>query len=137
MHAGKKTNRQANVAISIDQSGSVSTDMLEAFFGELQKLSTIATFTVIPFDTEVDEGLVYEWKKGSKHECKRVKYGGTCFNAPTEYVNKNNFDGHIILTDMEAPKPMASRCQRLWMTDTYHAKRPYFSTSEKIIAIEK
>ena len=35
IHAGKKTSRTAKIAISIDQSGSVSDAMLNAFFSEL------------------------------------------------------------------------------------------------------
>jgi len=135
IHAGKKIARTANVAISIDQSGSVSDGMLEAFFAELNKLSDIATFTVIPFDDKVFEEKIYVWKKGEKRRRERVLCGGTNFNAPTEYVNKHNFDGHIVLTDMYAPKPIASKVQRLWMTVEECAKNPYFKTSERVIAI--
>ena len=137
VHPGRKVNRTANIAVSIDQSGSVSDSMLAAFYGELNKLSSIATFTVIPFDTQVAESKVFEWKKGQTHPQKRYMYGGTCFNAPTEYVNNGKFDGHIILTDMEAPKPKASKCQRMWMTTERHAQRPYFQTTERIIAIDE
>jgi len=62
--------------------------------------------------------------------------GGTCFDAPTKYVNEGNFDGHIILTDLMAPKPIASACQRMWMTTKAYAARPYFSTNERIVAID-
>ena len=136
IHAGKKIRRQAKIAISIDQSGSVSDAMLASFFAELNGLANLATFTVIPFDTEVDENLVYEWKKGQKRTWERVKCGGTCFNAPTLYVNKQGFDGHIILTDMEAPKPKPSKCQRIWFTDERGKANPYFTTNERIIAID-
>jgi predicted metal-dependent peptidase len=137
IHPGRKVNRTANIAVSIDQSGSVSDSMLAAFYGELNKLADIATFTVIPFDTHVPEDKVFEWKKGQTHPQKRYMYGGTCFNAPTEYVNKGKFDGHILLTDMEAPKPKASKCQRMWMTTTRCAQRPYFQTNERVIAIDE
>jgi len=137
IHPGKKVKRQAKIAIAIDQSGSVSDDMLENFFGELNKLSKLAAFTVIPFDTSVNEKLVYEWKKGKSHSAERVMCGGTCFDAPTEYVNKRgDFDGVIILTDMEAPAPKACRAQRMWMTDERGAARPYFQTRERVIAID-
>jgi len=136
IHAGKKVNRTARIAVSIDQSGSVSEDMLEAFFGELNKLAKLATFTVVPFDTRVEEALVYEWKKGANHKTERVMCGGTNFDAPTEYVNKHGFDGHIVLTDLMAPKPKASKCQRMWMTTKYYASRPYFQTNERIVAID-
>jgi predicted metal-dependent peptidase len=136
IHPGRKVTRQARIAVSIDQSGSVDDGMLAAFFSELNKLAEIASFTVIPFDTVVNEDLIYEWKKGENRKRERVMYGGTDFNPPTEYVNKHGFDGHIVLTDLCAPKPKASKCQRMWMTTKEYASRPYFTTSERIIAID-
>jgi len=136
IHPGKKVNRQAKIAISIDQSGSVDDSMLAMFFTELNKLASLAEFTVVPFDTRVDESLVYVWKKGENRARERVMCGGTCFDAPTEFVNKGDFDGHIVLTDLMAPKPKKSRCQRMWMTTAYYAKRPYFETSERIVVVD-
>jgi len=135
VHPGRKVNRTARVAISIDQSGSVNDQMLTAFFAELSNLAKYAEFTVVPFDTAVAEEAVYVWKRGERKKAQRVRYGGTSFDAPTKWVNERNFDGHIILTDMMAPKPVASKCQRMWVTTAYYAKRPYFKTNEKIIAI--
>ncbi len=137
VHPGRKASRQAKIAISIDQSGSVDDSMMEAFFGELNKLAEIATFTVVPFDHRVFEEHVYEWRKGEKRKTERVLCGGTNFDAPTDYVNDRGFDGHIILTDLYAPKPKASRCQRMWMTTPYYAERPYFTTNERVIAISE
>ena len=136
VHPGKRVRRHAKIAISIDQSGSVDDAMLAAFFSELNKLAEIAEFTVIPFDTEVAKDKVYTWKKGQTKKTERVMCGGTCFDAPTKYVNEGNFDGHIILTDLMAPKPIPSACQRMWMTTAAYAARPYFSTNERIIAID-
>ena len=136
IHPGKKVQRQAKIAIAIDQSGSVSDEMLASFFGELNGLAKLAEFTVVPFDTEVATDKVYVWKKGQNKAAERVSCGGTCFNAPTEYVNGQNFDGVIILTDMEAPKPKACKAQRMWMTDERGASHPYFKTNERVIAID-
>jgi len=136
VHPGKRVRRHAKIAISIDQSGSVDDGMLTAFFSELNKLAEIAEFTVIPFDTRVAEDKVYIWKKGQTRKTERVLTGGTCFDAPTKYVNDREFDGHIVLTDLMAPKPVASKCQRMWMTTKNYAARPYFSTNERIIAID-
>jgi predicted metal-dependent peptidase len=136
IHPGKRVRRQAKIAISIDQSGSVDDQLLSTFFSELNKLAEIAEFTVIPFDTEVAETKVYAWKKGQSKKTERVLTGGTCFNAPTKYVNARDFDGHIVLTDLCAPKPVASKCQRMWMTTKAHAARRYFSTNERVIAID-
>ena len=136
VHPGKRVRRHAKIAVSIDQSGSVDDGMLTAFFSELNKLAEIAEFTVIPFDTEVAEDKVYTWKKGQTKKTERVLTGGTCFNAPTKYVNDREFDGHIVLTDMMAPKPVPSKCQRMWMTTQAYANRPYFQTNERVIAID-
>lgn len=135
IHPGRKINRQAKIAISIDQSGSVSDEMLAAFFTELNKLASLAEFTVIPFDSNVAEDKIYVWKKNETRPWVRVRYGGTDFNPPTNYVNERDFDGHIILTDLMAPKPIPSKAQRMWMTTASYAARPYFQTNERIIAI--
>jgi predicted metal-dependent peptidase len=136
IHPGRKANRVAKVAVSIDQSGSVDDNMLAKFFAELNKLAEIAEFVVIPFDTRVDESLVYTWKKGQRKQHERVMQGGTCFDAPTEYVNGKAFDGHIILTDMMAPKPRPSKCQRMWMTTETYARRSFFETKERVVVID-
>mgnify|MGYP003113706532 CR=1 FL=1 len=136
-HPGKKASRTAKIAIAIDQSGSVSDAMLAAFFSELNSLAKLAEFTVIPFDTRVDPDLNYVWKKGMRRKRERVMHGGTCFNAPTKFVNEaGGFDGLIICTDMEAPKPVRCSVQRLWITDEYHGQRPYFNPKpERMIVV--
>ena len=136
-HPGKKASRQAKIAIAIDQSGSVSDQMLAAFFAELNTLAKLAEFTVIPFDTRVDPDLNWVWKKGQTRKRERTMCGGTCFDAPTKFVNETGgFDGLIICTDMEAPKPVRCKVQRLWITDEYHGKRPYFNPKpERMIVV--
>ena len=136
VHPGRKANRIARVAVSVDQSGSVDDNMLAMFFAELNKLAQIAEFVVVPFDTRVDESKVFTWKKGQTKLPERVLQGGTCFDAPTEYVNSKGFDGHIVLTDMCAPKPRPSKCQRMWMTTKEYADRNYFSTKERVVAVD-
>ena len=75
-----------------------------------------------------DDSKVFEWKKGQSRPPERVMCGGTDFNAPTKWVNeKGGFDGLIICTDMEAPKPVSCKVQRMWITDEYNAQRPYFN----------
>jgi predicted metal-dependent peptidase len=137
MHPGKKASRTAKIAIAIDQSGSVSEEMLSAFFAELNGLAKIAEFTVIPFDTRVDPEKNWVWKKGQNRKRERTMYGGTCFDAPTKFVNETGgFDGLIVCTDMEAPKPVRCNVQRLWITDEYHGNRPYFDPKpERMIVI--
>ena len=136
VHPGKKVQRQAKIAIAIDQSGSVDNQMLTKFFNELNNLSKLAEFTVIPFDHDVKPELVYVWKKGTHKKKERVLTGGTCFNAPTDYVNEHGFDGMIVLTDLYAPKPKRCKAQRMWMTTAECAKQPYFTTNERIIVVD-
>ena len=136
IHPGKKIKRTAKFAVSIDQSGSVDDEMLAKFFSALDKLAKLASFTVVPFDTEVCEEHVFEWKKGKRYKAERVRYGGTCFDAPTKWVNERNFDGHIVLTDMMAPKPVTSKCKRLWVTTAQYADRPYFETKELVLVVD-
>ncbi len=50
-------------------------------------------------------------------------------------MNKGDFDGHIVLTDMYAPKPIPSKCQRMWITDENGKANPYFQTNEIVVAI--
>ncbi len=135
IHPGKKVQRQAKIAVAVDQSGSVDNQMLAAFFSELNSLAKLAEFTVIPFDDAVFEDKIYVWKKGETRKRERVLTGGTNFDAPTDYVNNNNFDGVIILTDMYAPKPKRCKVQRMWMTTEQCMRHPYFTTKERVIAI--
>jgi len=103
------------------------------FFGVLEGFSDHISFTVIPFDTNVNEVGVFEWKKGKRIKPSRVCTGGTNFNAPTKWVNNRSFDGHIIFTDMEAEKPASSKCKRIWVVPK--KKRLVFRTKEKIIEL--
>jgi len=148
MHPGRKVNRQAQLVVAIDQSGSVSGTMLQMFFAELEKLATFAEFTVIPFDTKVDDSKAFTWQKGQKRKWERVMCGGTDFEPVREWVDNprarskewrgKSFDGVLILTDMEAPKPKSQRsCQRAWVTTEQCATRPYFQPEkrDRIVAV--
>jgi predicted metal-dependent peptidase len=135
-HPGKKATRTAKIAVAIDQSGSVSEAMLTAFFAELNTLAKIAEFTVVPFDTRVDPEKNWVWKKGQSRKTERTMYGGTCFDAPTKFVNETGgFDGLIICTDMEAPKPVRCSVQRMWITDERNGNRPYFNPKPERMVI--
>ncbi len=117
--AGRKTYT-ANIAVYIDQSGSVSNGELELLFGCLRDLAKRTEFTTFHFDTEVDKDSETVWRGGRTPEAHRTRCGGTCFDAPTTHVNKNKakFDGAIILTDGYAPQPKASRVRRAWIITT-------------------
>jgi predicted metal-dependent peptidase len=138
IHPGKKSSRVANIAISVDQSGSVTDEQLSQIASELNKLAEIVDFTVIPFDHEVVEEKVFQWARGRKMKLERVAYGGTNFDAPTDFVNERVFDGHIVLTDLMASPPKRSKCKRIWINiDSYYRDKKTFgpSNNEKVIHI--
>jgi len=139
IHPGRKTNYSADIAIAVDQSGSVDDEMLAQFFGELNNLSKLVNFDIVPFDTEVGVEHITTWKKGQKYsKAQRVMCGGTDFDAPTKFVNGNKkYDGLIVLTDMQAPAPVPCRVRRLWITTEENKQNPYFATNEMVVAIPR
>lgn len=136
IHPGRAWERRAKIMIAVDQSGSVSDQMLEKIFSWMGALSKFCEFIVVPFDDAVFEDKVYTWQKNEKKKRERVLCGGTNFNAPTDYANKNNIDALIIFTDLCAPKPKKCKVPRLWLTDKNSAAHPYFTTSERILVID-
>jgi predicted metal-dependent peptidase len=118
VHPGRKIKRTSNLAIYIDQSGSVSDSGIAAFFDALNMLAKDVGFTVYHFDTRVDERSKYSWRKNQKYQLPmRTLTGGTCFQAVENHFRKiaGEYDGYIIMTDGEAPKPTTSISKRAWV----------------------
>jgi len=135
VHPGRKRNKESKLAVCIDQSGSVSDAMIAHFFSELNELAKHTTFVIIPFDAEVNEKEVFKWNYGEKVKAERVSCGGTDFQPPTDYINNDGtFDGAIIMTDMEAPKPGPCSCQRAWIKP--ESRDPHFNTKELVMEID-
>ena len=117
IHSGRKVGHSANVAVYVDQSGSVDDASLALIYAELEQLSRKVTFTFIPFDSTVDTDNEIVWKKGKKQRLNRFRCGGTNFHAVAEHAeaNKHRFDGYIVCTDGEAADPGPSRMRRAWV----------------------
>ena len=119
IHPGSKRGYTAKLLIAVDQSGSVSNEMLSLFFGELAALTKRVSVTILPFDYTVAEDAMVEWKKGTNPDIKRVRGGGTDFEAPTRFANdpknRGKWDGMLVLTDGECSKPGPSRIKRGWV----------------------
>ena len=117
IHSGRKVGHSANVAVYVDQSGSVDDESLALIYAELEQLSRKVTFTFIPFDSSVDTDNEIVWKKGKKQRLNRFRCGGTNFHAVAEHAesNKHRFDGYIVCTDGEAADPGPSRMRRAWV----------------------
>ena len=118
IHPGVHRSYKANIAIYVDQSGSVSDSDLELLSGELGSLANHVAFTLFNFDTEVDEKSEREIKKGKFVNIDRTRCGGTCFSCVQVHANKNakRFDGYLILTDGYASNPKGfNKLKRGWV----------------------
>lgn len=134
-HPGQKHRRVSNVAVCVDQSGSVHDKMLGMFLAELKSFGEEFTFDIIPFDTEVDEENVVTYRQGENIDSiLRSRRGGTDFDPPTEYVNDHGYDATIFMTDMQAPKPGECDVERLWVIPDNAHDAP-FDTHERIVEI--
>jgi predicted metal-dependent peptidase len=132
IHPGVKRGYTAKLLIAIDQSGSVHDEMLESFFSELGTLTKRVTVDILPFDCFADPKDIFEWRKGTSPKLKRVRSGGTDFNAPTSVANDTKFrgrwDGMLIMTDGECGAPNGSRVKRGWVLGK--GQKLYFESSE-------
>lgn len=118
IHPGVKKLYKPRIAVYVDESGSMSNDDLQKFFGELNSLSKQTDFYLYKFDTRVNDKEGFLWKKGKRMVISRTKHGGTNFETVTKHAlkNKKNFDGYIIFTDGCAPKPKPSHgLKRCWL----------------------
>lgn len=124
IHPGLKRGRNPSVLVLVDQSGSVSDEVLSRFFGALDGLARKMTFDVVPFDYSVAVADSFEWKRGQKPALKRVRGGGTSFDAAIEYANdprnRGKWEGVILLTDGECSRPRACRNKLAWVIAPGH-----------------
>ena len=137
IHAGRKIKHTSNLAIYIDQSGSVSDDAITMFFGALNNLSKNVTFTVYHFDTSVDENSKYVWKKNQPFKSPyRTRSGGTCFDVVEDHFRKYSalYDGYIIMSDGEAPKPKSCKSKRCWVL--LPGSHLYFNADNRDVVIK-
>jgi predicted metal-dependent peptidase len=121
IHPGIKRGYVAKLLIARDESGSVSNEMLESFFGELSTLTKKVEIDFLPFDCAASEKDIVRWAKGTTPAkvTKRTKGGGTDFSAPTKIFNdpknRGRWDGMLIMTDGQAPSPTPARGKRGWI----------------------
>lgn len=118
IHPGAYRDYKANIAVYLDQSGSVSDSDLALFAGEMDGLAKRVTFTLFNFDTEVDLKSERELRKGKRVELNRTRCGGTDFSCVTKHLHSpagKKFDGALILTDGYAPDPGICRTKLGWV----------------------
>ena len=116
---GSTVGHTARLVVVIDQSGSVSSEMLAQFFAELEACTRKISVTILPFDSECRIEDAWEWRKGERPDLNRVKCGGTNFNAPTHVINEHarrkGWEGAVFMTDGECFKPDPCSVKRAWI----------------------
>lgn len=94
-----------NLLIAVDVSGSISDEVLTHFYSVIGRIFKygIEHVDVIQFDCSLSEVQAFE---KAKKRVEIVGRGGTSFQPIFDFVQKNiKYDGLIIFTDGDAPKP--------------------------------
>lgn len=111
--AGNKHRRKSHILVAIDTSGSVSMPEYREFFGQLSTLRSTATFHVL----ECDARIQHEYEFRGRPNEHLHGGGGTSFQPPVDYFNKNRriYDALVYFTDGEAPVPHDTPSDTLWV----------------------
>lgn len=138
IHPGTKRGYNPKVLMAVDQSGSVDDQSLESIFGVLRDCAKRTSFTVLPFDHTVDEKNMFEWKRGQTPKFKRVRSGGTSFQAVIDFINKpenrGKWDGIIFCTDGECYKPTGTYVRTAWVI--VPGRKLMFETNDLVIQMD-
>ena len=106
LQMGSRRQFDTRLLIAIDVSGSVTADMLSAFYGAVNRLFCygMAQIDLCQFDAEMGDVQAYDRAQTSVEVCGR---GGTSFQPVIDYLyaHAELYDGLLILTDGQAPPP--------------------------------
>ena len=123
---GSKFDFTTGLLIAVDTSGSISSGMLEYFFGVINRFFKygIKTIDVIQFDWELHGDAVTLEKAVAKMDISGR--GGTSFQPAIDYAAKHEkkYDGLIFLTDGYAPEPVLPKYFPLkiaWVCEDRHS----------------
>lgn len=123
---GSKFDFTTGLLIAVDTSGSISSGMLEYFFGVINRFFKygIKTIDVIQFDWELHGDAVTLEKAVAKMDISGR--GGTSFQPAIDYATKHGkeYDGMIFLTDGYAPEPVLPKYFPLkiaWVCEDLHS----------------
>lgn len=123
---GSKFDFTTGLLIAVDTSGSISSGMLEYFFGVINRFFKygIKTIDVIQFDWELHGDAVTLEKAVAKMVVSGR--GGTSFQPAIDYAAKHGkeYDGLIFLTDGYAPEPVLPKHFPLkiaWVCEDRHS----------------
>lgn len=111
---GLKHKQKRKILVAIDTSGSVSTNELVEFLGEINHISRTGTEVII---AQCDAAIKKIGKFDPKQDFEISGRKGTSFHPVTDYYDANwkKFNCLIYLTDGEAPAPDKCRGPVLWV----------------------
>jgi len=111
---GLKHKQRRRILVAVDTSGSVSTNELKEFLGEINHIHRTGTEVII---AQCDAAIKHLGKFDPKQDFKISGRGGTSFHPVTDYYDANfrKFNCLIYLTDGEAPAPDKCRGPVLWV----------------------
>ena len=111
---GLKHKTRRKILVAIDTSGSVSTNELKEFLGEMNHIHRTGTEIML---VQCDSAIHHKEKFDPKKDLEIHGRGGTSFTPVTDYYDANfrKYNCLIYLTDGEAPAPDKCRGPVLWV----------------------
>lgn len=97
----RRKQERLRIGVIVDESGSVSNDMLSAVYDELERMLAVADAIVVR--TDVRAASVERYKRGDKFDRRRRCEGGTDFRDAFEVLLAEKVRGIIVMTDAVAP----------------------------------
>ena len=120
---GLKIKPKRHILVALDTSGSVSTEELKEFLGEIHHMEKTGTdITII----QADAAISYIGKFNPQQIFEVHGRGGTSFDPVIDYYNENTrkYTCLIYLTDGEAPAPAPAKGRMLWVLSSKSKENP-------------
>jgi predicted metal-dependent peptidase len=112
--AGIQHKKKVSILVAVDTSGSVATEELRDFFGEIEYIYKAgARVTILECDTRINKIVEYDGKRIPEIHGR----GGTDFNPPVEYYikHKKEYASLIYFTDGECSLPNRNPSGMVWV----------------------
>jgi predicted metal-dependent peptidase len=125
------------MAVAIDQSGSMTDELISRLMIEIEELGKYIDFDVLPFDDVVDEANIQRVKKGQHYKFVRTRFGGTNFSAVQKWVDQQGkYNFLIFLTDLGDMIPYHGKTQRMWIAKADDTMAKFFrDNGEKVVLL--